>query len=378
MLRRTLARSTLATGIALAGSLWQGAGLGGGHARRGAGPYGSPGLPDANGVALPDGFTSRVVARTGLRVGGLRWHAAPDGGACYPDQDGWIYVSNSQVPVLGGASAIRFHSDGSVRDAYRILSGANHNRAGGSTPWNTWLSCEEIPHGCVFECDPYGVRAAMPRLAMGRFKHEAAACDPDNEVVYLTEDERDGCLYRFRPVEWGDLTEGTLEVLCARADEGPVTWERLPSPAAMYKPARNQVAAAKHFDGGGGCHYAAGVCYFTTKGDNRVWAYDTAAGRLSVVYDRDAPPNGVDDITGTLGGDLYVAEDGGDMEINIITPDGTVAPFLRVTGHRRSEITGPAFSPDGRRLYFSSQRGTSGASAGTGGMTYEVSGPFRG
>ena len=41
---------------------------------------------------------------------------------------------------------------------------------------------------------------------MGRFKHEAAACDPDRQVVYLTEAERDGCFYRFRPGDWGDLT----------------------------------------------------------------------------------------------------------------------------------------------------------------------------
>ena len=51
------------------------------------------------------------------------------------------------------------------------------------------------------------------------------------------------------------------------------------------------------------------------------------------------------------------------MEINVITPDGVVAPFLRITGQSSSEITGPAFSPDGSRLYFSSQRGTSGAVA---------------
>ncbi|NEE56347.1 hypothetical protein G3M55_68815, partial [Streptomyces sp. SID8455] len=31
--------------------------------------------------------------------------------------------------------------------------------------------------------------------------------------------------------------------------------------------------------------------------------------------------------------------------------------------------------PDGKRLYFSSQRGTSGSSSG--GITYEVTGPFR-
>jgi secreted PhoX family phosphatase len=85
----------------------------------------------------------------------------------------------------------------------------------------------------------------------------------------------------------------------------------------------------------------------------------------------------VDNITGASSGDLFVAEDGGNMEINLITPEGTVTPFLRLIGHDESEITGPAFSPDGNRLYFSSQRGRSGFSAGTDGYTYEVTGPFR-
>ena len=88
-----------------------------------------------------------------------------------------------------------------------------------------------------------------------------------------------------------------------------------------------------------------------------------------------APLTGVDNVTGSSSGDLFVAEDGGNMEICIITPDDVVAPFLRITDQSSSEITGPAFSPDGTRLYFSSQRGTSGSSSG--GITYEVTGPFR-
>jgi hypothetical protein len=59
------------------------------------------------------------------------------------------------------------------------------------------------------------------------------------------------------------------------------------------------------------------------------------------------------------------------MEICTITPGDIVAPFLRVTGQSGSEITGPAFTPAGNRLYFSSRRGTSG-----GGITYEITGPF--
>jgi secreted PhoX family phosphatase len=85
---------------------------------------------------------------------------------------------------------------------------------------------------------------------------------------------------------------------------------------------------------------------------------------LDLAYDdslvANPPLNGVDNITGSRSGDLYVAEDGGNMEINIITPEGVVAPFLRILNHSSSEITGPAFNPAGNRLYFSSQRGTAG------------------
>ena len=59
----------------------------------------------------------------------------------------------------------------------------------------------------------------------------------------------------------------------------------------------------------------------------------------------------------------------------MITPDDKISVFLRITGQSGSEITGPAFTPAGNRLYFSSQRGTSGSSSG--GITYCVTGPFR-
>lgn len=384
MERRTLLRAAVlgGTSTVFGGTLWRGAAYAA-PAQPGPGPYGALGTADANGIRLPSGFTSRVIARSGQTVPGTSytWHNAPDGGACYADGSGWIYVSNSEINPSGGASAVRFSSTGAVTSAYRILSGTRQNCAGGRTPWNTWLSCEEVDRGYVYETDPWGTKAAVRRDAMGRFKHEAAAADPTRGVVYMTEDVTDGCFYRFRPTTWGDLSSGTLEVLVAgTATSGPVTWSRVPDPTGATA-TRNQVSGAKRFNGGEGCYYAGDTCWFTTKGDNRVWQYDAAAQTIELAYDDSlvtggtAPLTGVDNVTGSSSGDLYVAEDGGTMEICLITPNDTIAPFLRVEGQSASEITGPAFSPDGRRLYFSSQRGTSGSSSG--GITYEVTGPFR-
>ncbi|QCD55764.1 alkaline phosphatase PhoX [Streptomyces hawaiiensis] len=384
MERRSLLRAAVlgGTSAALGGTLWRGAAYAA-PAQPGTGPYGPLGAPDTNGIRLPGGFTSRVIARSGQRVGttSYTWHNAPDGGACYADGTGWIYVSNSEINPSGGASAVRFSSTGAITGAYRILSNTRQNCAGGKTPWNTWLSCEEVDRGYVYETDPWGAKAAVRRDAMGRFKHEAAAADPVRRVVYLTEDVTDGCFYRFRPTTWGDLSSGTLEVLVAGSGtSGPVTWSRVPDPTGATA-TRNQVSGAKRFNGGEGCYYANDTCWFTTKGDNRVWQYNAAAQTVELAYDDSlvtsgtAPLTGVDNVTGSASGDLFVAEDGGSMEICVITPADVVAPFLRVDGQSGSEITGPAFSPDGTRLYFSSQRGTSGGSSG--GITYEVTGPFR-
>ncbi|MGW7493896.1 alkaline phosphatase PhoX [Streptomyces luteogriseus] len=384
MERRSLLRAAVlgGTSAALGGTLWRGAAYAA-PAQPGTGPYGPLGSPDTNGIRLPAGFTSRVIARSGQRVGttSYTWHNAPDGGACYADGSGWIYVSNSEINPSGGASAVRFSSTGAITAAYRILSSTRQNCAGGKTPWNTWLSCEEVSLGYVYETDPWGTNAAVQRAAMGRFKHEAAAADPVRRVIYLTEDETNGRFYRFVPTTWGDLSSGRLQVMVAgSATSGSFTWTDIPDPDGSPTATRSQVSASKSFNGGEGCHYANDTVWFTTKGDNRVWQLNLLDNTYELAYDDSlvngtAPLTGVDNITGTSSGDLFVAEDGGTMEICVITPDDVVASFLRIDGQSASEITGPAFSPDGTRLYFSSQRGTSGSSSA--GITYEVTGPFR-
>ncbi|NMO13527.1 DUF839 domain-containing protein [Pyxidicoccus fallax] len=347
-------------------------------------PYGAiSGSADVNGVRLPAGFASRIIARTGEVVPGTgyTWHGNPDGGACFATGDGgWVYTSNSELPVGGGVSAVRFDGGGNVVSAYRILGNTVSNCAGGPTPWGTWLSCEEWDGGHVWECDPYNPSQGVRRSALGTFAHEAVAVDPEGRRLYLTEDRANGRFYRFTPSNWPSLASGTLEAARisgdALAGTASLSWYRV----SASLPAWLQLAGLRTsaFNGGEGCWYDSGVVYFTTKGDNRVWAHTPATGRMEILYDDniypDSPLTGVDNVTVSRSGDLYVVEDGGDLQICIITPDRMVAPFLQIEGHGGSEITGPAFSPDGHRLYFSSQRGVNGQGQG---ITFEVTGPFR-
>lgn len=342
----------------------------------GPGPYGAiAGTPNADGWRLPAGFTSRLIAVTGQRVGNTSyvWHQLPDGGACTPRPDGgWVYVSNGELGSRGGGvSAIAFDATGAIVDAYSVLSGTTRSCSGGMTPWGTYLSGEENPSGHVFECDPLraGQGVLLPRL--GTFYHEMIAVDPFTGFVYMVEDDTAGRLYRFVPTRRGDLTAGTL--YAATVSRGKVTW----TPTSTTAP--NRSAGTTVFRGGEGAWIMRGALYITTKSDVKVYRLDLAGQQLSVIYDYAAVPsatlNAVDNLVGhEPSGDLFVAEDGGNMEIGLLTTVGAavVTRFGRLMGQDQSEISGLAFSPDQARLYVSSQRGTDGA-----GCTYEITGPFR-
>lgn len=401
-------RQFISAGVASAGTLALGPAFWEALARptpRGTGPYGSLGPADANGIELPEGFSSRLLAQGGAVVAGTDypWHVFSDGAATFRAGGGeWILVSNSEVPTApdlppevpvigdpgdGGASAIRFSRDGEVQDAYRILEGTSSNCAGGPTPWGTWLSCEEIDDGRVWECDPEGRREAKVRPALGVFKHEAVCVDPRRGHLYLTEDTGDSGFYRFTPRRKGDLDEGRLEIAKLGRDRH-VEWKRVPDPSADEGPTREQVKGSTEFQRGEGIWFDSGRVYVATTGDSRIWVYDPGSERMRVLYDperiENPPLTDVDNITVAPSGDLFVCEDSGGedgIDIGIITrpPTRHVARFLKLSGAQHgepgseasSEAAGVCFNPRGDRMYFASQR-----AAGTGAV-YEIAGPFR-
>ena len=340
-------------------------------------------IEDQTRILVPEGTTPRIIARSGFQVltGNPRdWHRRPDGGGIMALNDGgWLYVVNSEIDNGGGSvGVLRFDINATITNYYSILENTNRNCSGAITPWNTWLSCEEVGQGTVWECDPLGITSPRQRLALGTFKHESACIDPTTMQIYMTEDQPNSRFYRFTPdsINSGNdqiTAQGQLAV--ARVTIGVVDWLPISDPMAINDETRFQQPASQAFDGGEGITYYDGVFYFTTKGDNRIWSYTPQTGQLVKHIDADGFINSVDDIIPMTNGDLLVAEDGSKTRIVRFPADNTTPrTMVRIIDHEQSEITGLAFNPTQSRLYFNSQRGSTGKIDG--GISFELMGDF--
>ena len=216
--------------------------------------YGELVADPARRLALPEGFRYRIVTeagRTTLESGEPTPRNHDGTGAFKGHGNGVVLVTNHEIrepfgtelPVprldrmvydpaaAGGCTVVEVDRDGTRTTEYVGVAGTATNCAGGVTPWDTWLTCEEIDalagsggftkdHGYVFEVDPFdrgANRDPAPIKALGRFEHEAVAIDPRSGTIYLTEDSAapNGLLYRWTPPNGYRQGKGALRRLGA-------------------------------------------------------------------------------------------------------------------------------------------------------------------
>ena len=409
--------------------------------------YGPLLLDKAKVLELPKGFSYRIISKMGEKMDdGLILPGKPDGMAAFPGPNGTtILIRNheinpavnpslgafgkqnalltdairakmydaekklkegSTVTCLGGTTTMVYDTkEHKVVRQFLSLAGTLKNCAGGLTPWGSWITCEEITdrasktlaqdHGYNFEvpatAEPTLIKA-VPLRAMGRFKHEAVAVAPKTGIVYQTEDQGDGLIYRFIPKVKGQLAKGgRLQTLLVRGMQSldtrnwkeqrvgvgtklPVQWLDIDDVEAPKNDLRQRgfKKGAARFARGEGMWYSRGSIYFActnggAKKDGQVWQLADDTLELFAEPNDEALCDNCDNLTVAPWGDLILCEDGGGEQFLMgITPEGKFFKLAR-NAKSNSEFAGACFSPDGSTLFVNIQHQ---------GLTLAITGPW--
>lgn len=418
-----------------------------------------PLLDDPKGILkLPKGFSYSVISKVGDPMDdGLLTPGKPDGMAAFSGAEGkTILVRNHEIsfgdtsssafgrknellskvdkssfydygsgkqPALGGTTTLIYNNaSGKVEQSHMSLMGTVRNCAGGLTPWNSWLTCEEDVstiggpieknHGYVFEV-PVNTNLKpappIPIKAMGRFNHEAVAIDPNTNIAYLTEDRSDGLFYRYLPKAGKNYHKGgKLQVLKFMDQDSAdtrnwnqfgkknielnqkqkVEWvdiDNVESPEDDLRFTGFENLKAARFARGEGIWYGNNTFYFAcTNGGNarvgQIWKYTPSPNEgqpeeknnpgtvsLFVEPNDSSVMNNADNLTVAPWGDIITAEDTEHPFLVGISPKGELYKLAENTGYR-SEFAGVCFSPDGQTLFVNIQHV---------GLTIAIKGPWK-
>lgn len=402
-------------------------------------------------ISLPEGFSYHSYGWTGQPLDcGTPTPSAHDGMAVIAEDDGVVTLcrnhevgsplsaknpSDSAYDPFAGGGCTNLRFDTNKKEwlgAKLSLAGTSKNCAGGATPWNSWLSCEETcddpttklddgevntftqKHGFVFDVPADGKADGRPIESLGRFVHEAVAVDPATGIVYLTEDRGTAGLYRMIPNDPADLhAGGKFQMLaCESRDdvrkkvasdfEADIHWVDIQDRLRPHSPGTTDSLGVYHQgkEAGGltfarleGCAVHDGQVFVTaTSGGDaesgQVWKLDPTRERLSMIYE--SPSSKVLDMPDNMAvsprGGILLCEDGDfvPQRLQVLTEDGQLFPLAAnnmrlearhgdlVHGHqgdfRGSEWAGATFSADGQWLFVNLQ---------TPGVTFAITGPWR-
>ena len=296
--------------------------------------------------------------------------------------------------------------------SWATISGTIRNCAGGPTPWNSWITCEETSnglhtngnytkqHGYCFDVPASGATQPVPLRDMGCFSHEAVAVDPVTGYIYETEDSTPSGFYRFIPnVRGRPALGGRLQMMkLVASPNASVTWAGTSYPyynTGVGQPAgatwdvewvdienpdkpfitgtqyggvvaQGLMQGASSIVRGEGTWYGNGLIYVCSTsggaaGKGQIFAYDPRKETFGLVYEStgSAVLDNPDNIAWSPRGSLILCEDGSasPQALRGLTLDGTVFPFCYNNLDFRSGGMGSQTRPSGR-TFSGDQRGS--------------------